>query len=82
MKVGINKKNFDISFAICSCPADESANFNHIMVLLFELVEYSLHQLFHYLKKNHVLAWLEGGMYHKQIQSQNHSIIDTSIRKS
>ena len=45
MEVGINKVNCDIIFAKCSCPAGESGYCNHIMALLFEIADYSLHQL-------------------------------------
>ena len=45
MDVGINKANCDIIFAKCSCPAGESGYCNHIMALLFEIVDYSLRQL-------------------------------------
>ena len=44
-EVGINKVNGDIIFAKCSCLAGESSYCNHIMALLFEIAEYSLHQL-------------------------------------
>ena len=45
MEVGINKANFDIIFVKCSCPAGESGYCNHVMVLLFEIPDYSLYQL-------------------------------------
>ena len=45
MKVAINKVNCDIVFAKCSCPAGESGYCNNIMALLFEIADYSLHQL-------------------------------------
>ena len=45
MEVGINKVNCDIIFAKCSCPAGESGYYNHIMALLFEIADHSLHQL-------------------------------------
>ena len=45
MEAVINKTNRDIIFAKYSCPAGESGYCNHIMALLFEIVDYSLHQL-------------------------------------
>ena len=45
MEVGISKINCDIIFAKCSCPAGESGYCNHIMASLFEIPDYSLHQL-------------------------------------
>ena len=45
MEVGINKINGDIIFAKCSCPAGDSGYFNHIMALLFDIADNSLHQL-------------------------------------
>ena len=71
MEVGINKANFDIIFAKCSCPVGQSAYCNNIMVLLFELAEYSLHQLISIPEDKHVLAKIEGGVYYQQKQLQN-----------
>ena len=45
MEVGINKVSCDIIFAKYICPADESGYCNHMMALLFEIADYSLHQL-------------------------------------
>ena len=45
MNVGISKVNFDIIFAKCNCPVGESVYCNQIMALLFEIADYSLHQL-------------------------------------
>ena len=45
MEVGINKINCDIIFAKCSCPAGDSGYFNHILALLFDIADNSLHQL-------------------------------------
>ena len=72
MEVGINKANCDLIFAKCSFPAGESGYCNHITVLLFEIADYSLHQLVSVPKKKHVLAWLEVGVNHQQIQLQNY----------
>ena len=46
MEVNINKSNCDIVFAKSSCPARDSDYCNHITALLFEIADYSLHQLF------------------------------------
>ena len=71
-EVGINKVNCDIIFAKCSSPAGESGYCNHIISLLFEIADYSLHQLVSIpMKKKHVLAWLKGGVYHQQIHLSN-----------
>ena len=45
MEVGVNKTNCDSIFVKSSCPAGESGYCNHIMALLFEIADYSLHQL-------------------------------------
>ena len=51
--------------------AGETGYFNHIMALSFEIADYSLHQLIPMPKKQHALAWLDGGVYHQQIHLQN-----------
>ena len=42
---GRNKVNCVTIFAKCSCPAGESGYCNDVMVLLFQIADYSLHQL-------------------------------------
>ena len=74
MEVGTNKINCDIIFAKCSCLVGESGYCNNIMALLFEIADYSLHQLFQYLKKIYALAWLQDDVYHQQIYQENNQL--------
>ena len=45
MNVSLNIKSGSVIKGFCDCPAGKSGYCNHIMALLFELAEYSLHQL-------------------------------------
>ena len=82
MKVAINKVNCDIVFAKCNCPAGESGYCNNIMALLFEIADYSLHQLISIPEENLCTSiarrWglLSANPFAKQ------PIMDTAIRKN
>ena len=45
MNVVINKKSANVIKGHCSCPAGNSGYCNHVMALLFEIADYSLHKL-------------------------------------
>ena len=45
MNVTLNRKTGKVIKAHCACPAGNSGYCNHVMALLFELADYSLHQL-------------------------------------
>ena len=45
VEVDINKVNCDTICTKCSCPAGKSSYSNHVITLLFEITDYSLHQL-------------------------------------
>jgi len=42
VEVGLNRRNGDVNYAFCDCPAGQSGYCNHVMALLIELAEYSL----------------------------------------
>ena len=44
MQVTLSKKTGKVITATCDCPAGKSQYYNHIMGLLFEIAEFSLHQ--------------------------------------
>ena len=43
--VKFNRRNGKVESSSCTCPAGNSAYCNHVMGLLFEIADYSLHQL-------------------------------------
>ena len=43
--VKLNRRNGKVESGFCTCPARNSAYCNHVTGLLFEIVDYSLHQL-------------------------------------
>ena len=43
--VKFNRRNGKVESSSCACPAGNSAYCNHVMGLLFEIADYSLHQL-------------------------------------
>ena len=45
MEIVLRKDNGKVRKAQCNCPAGKSGYCNHIMALLFEVADYSLHQL-------------------------------------
>ena len=45
VKVSLNRETGLVVLSKCSCPAGNSGYCNHVMALLFELADYSLHQL-------------------------------------
>ena len=45
MNVTLNRKTGKVIKAHCTCPAGNSGYCNHVMALLFEFADYSLHQL-------------------------------------
>ena len=72
MEVGINKVNCDIIFAKCSCPTGESGYCNHIMALLFEITDYSLHQLISVPEEKGCTSMARSwGVPYQQIHQQN-----------
>ena len=45
VRIQLCKRTGEVYEATCSCPAGKSCNSNHVMALLYEIVEYSLDQL-------------------------------------
>ena len=45
VRVKLNRRNGKVESGSCTCPAGNSAYYNHVMGLLFEIADYSLHQL-------------------------------------
>ena len=45
MNVTLNSKTTNVIKGYCNCPAARSGYCNHVMALLFEIADYSLHQL-------------------------------------
>ena len=43
VKVTLNQDTGEVIHAVCSCPAGKSSYCNHVMALLFELADFSLH---------------------------------------
>lgn len=45
LEIILNKENGQVEQASCNCPAGNSGYCNHVMALLFELADFSLHQI-------------------------------------
>ena len=82
MEVDINKVNFDIIFAKCSCPAGESGYCNHIMAFLFEIADYSLHQLISVPEEKACTSMARRWCLPSGKSFAKQPIMDTSIRKN
>ena len=82
MEVGINKVNCDIIFAKCSCPAGESGYCNHIVALLFEIANYSLHQLILVPEEKACTSMAPRWGVPSANSSAEQRIMDTAIRKN
>ena len=82
MEVGINKVNCDIIFAKCSCPAGESDYCNHIMALLFEIADYSLHQLISIPEEKACTSMAQRWRLPSANSPAKQPVMDTAIRKN
>ena len=69
-------------FAKCSCPAGESACCNHIMALLFEIADYSLHQFISIPDENACTSMARRWGVPSANSSAKQPIMDTAIRKN
>ena len=81
VEVGISKVNCDIIFAKCSCPDGESGYCNHVMTLLFEIVDYSLHQLISLPEKKACTSMARRWSVPSAISSAKQPIMDTAKGK-
>ena len=81
-EVGLNKVNCDIIFAKCNCPAGESGYSNHIMALLFEIADYSLHQLISVPEEKACTSMVRKWVLPSANSSAKQPVMDTTIRKN
>ena len=82
LEVGMKKVNGDIIFAKCSCPACESGYCNHIMALLFETADYSLHQLILIPEENACTSMARRWGLLSANSSAKQPVMDIAIRKN
>ena len=76
--VKLNRRNVKFESSSCTCPAGSSAYCNHLMGLLFEIDDYSLHQLIkvpeEILCTSHLRQWVVPGEKYL-----NHLIMQTVV---
>ena len=82
MEVGISKANCGIIFAKCSCPTGESGYCNHNMALLFEIDDYSLHQLISIPEEKTCTSMTRWWGVPSANSTAKQPIMDTTIRKN
>ena len=82
IEVGMTKVNCDIIFTKCSCPVGESGYCNHIMTLLFEIADYSFHQLISIPEGKTCTSMAQRWGVPAANSSAKKPIMDTVIRKN